>query len=187
MKPKLKFRIKMILICIVLFVSIHLIQKHIVLHGNHVVESILQTYFNERMAEVIQNNQQDIIIDHQIDTKVMNQVLYECVEEFQRLIKEEQQSIITSVPIGALSGFTWLQDIGFHIPIKYTLIERVKGKIDVDAQELGINNTLIQINLEIEFIVHTSYSLIKKELIYHESLPLAIEYIQGEVPNLFSY
>lgn len=184
---KVKWQIKVLLSAVIISLCLSFIQKRIIIHGDVVVESILQSYFNDRISQVIQENQKDIMIDQKIDAYRLNEMLYDCVEALQKQIKDNQQQIITTIPIGSLSGFMWLQDIGFHIPIRYKLIERVRGKIDVETTELGINNTLIQVNLNIEFTIHTSYSWRKKELVYNESLLLAMEYIQGEVPHLYAY
>lgn len=184
---KIKLRFKILLVIILVLGSLNFVQKRLDHNGNDLLVSILQNHFNVLMADTVLKHQQDIIIEEKVNTKLLNEVLYNCVEELQKQIKAEQRYVVATMPIGALSGVTWLQDTGFSIPIKYTLIERIRGRVDIQSSDLGINNALIQINLIIDFSIQATLGFTKKELIFHESLPLAIEYIQGDVPQLYSY
>ena len=87
--------------------------------------------------------------------------------------------------MGQVFNNVLLKNLGVKIPVRYRLIGNVKGQIISLVREYGINNALVEINLEITSNVAVSLPLLSENEKMIVTVPLVMKLIQGEIPNYF--
>ncbi|MBR2833535.1 MAG: sporulation protein YunB [Bacilli bacterium] len=99
--------------------------------------------------------------------------------------KKLEKGIIYEISSGVLLGNPILANVGPKIPVKISLVGDAISNITTDIKNYGINNALIEVNVNIkmnEKIILPFYS----ELITVETkVPIAIKIITGSVPKYY--
>ena len=86
-----------------------------------------------------------------------------------------------------LSGIGFLQDLGPKIPIRMKLLNDVNGELKTKTEAYGLNNTKIEIVLEISIKAQAITSLSVEEMVVSTQVPLVIQLVNGKVPQLVPY
>jgi len=94
------------------------------------------------------------------------------------------KGIIYSIPMGYFTGIALFSELGPKIEVRLKVMHASTGEIQVTTIPYGINNTLLRIELVIitEMVVVTP--LLMETMPMECRIPLVIQMIQGEVPEM---
>lgn len=98
----------------------------------------------------------------------------------------DNQGVIASIPLGALTNNIFLENIGPKFNIRYQMRSLVSSNIAKTVKSYGINHVLISIDLtvlvELQILIPFRASNYKKSF----QIPLVFKIIEGEVPSWYS-
>lgn len=100
----------------------------------------------------------------------------------------EKYNLLESVfyiPIGAIFNTPLLNNLGPRIPIKMELASAVNPNIRTEVKEYGINNSLVEVFIEVKVDVRMILPMYSKEMEVVVIVPLAVKLIQGNVPEYY--
>ena len=89
------------------------------------------------------------------------------------------------IPTGAVFNTPLLSNVGPRIPIKMELISSVNPNIKTEVKEYGINNSLVEVFLEVNASIKMILPMYKDEMEVTVIVPLAVRLIQGSVPEYY--
>ncbi len=129
------------------------------------------------------------------DTNYLNQILSDSVDTIDDVLDKAYQGeevgvlnevfyddgIVYSVPIGYLSGITFLQNYGPTIDISLRLSSFVDSKIRVEQEPFGLNSTIVSVYLDVSLYVTILTSIYQEDIVFDTSLPLIIQVVAMEV------
>lgn len=96
-----------------------------------------------------------------------------------------QEGIIIEVPTGALIHNSLFSNIGPKIPIKIQLLGTVKGNIQTDIEEYGINNSIVSIKIVMDVTEQVVLPITSEKVHVTVEIPIATKLIQGKTPTYY--
>lgn len=111
----------------------------------------------------------------------LNQWLAQVNEQLEKEIHE----LKSSIPIGSLTGIAFLSEKGPAFTTKFKIRDQLLCRYLTETIALGINNTMLKVSLEIEINGSIIVGFQAEEFMMKETIPVILEYIQGEVPPLY--
>ncbi|MCT8136664.1 sporulation protein YunB [Anaerobacillus sp. CMMVII] len=101
-------------------------------------------------------------------------------------ISISERGIIYMMPLGQITNNALLAHLGPKVPVRFSVIGNVKSNFSHKAEELGINNTLLTISVDIEVDVKVIIPFATETNVVRTSFPLAWVYLHGDVPEFYS-
>ena len=105
------------------------------------------------------------------------------------LIEYDQEKlkhgIIYEIPSGVLFNNVFLSNIGPKIPVKLSLVGDILSNVNTKVTNYGINNALIEVNVNLELTEQVILPFISKQVKVSIDIPVALKLIQGTVPNYY--
>lgn len=170
---------------------------------NSVVNDIVAKNLEEKLFIIIKNEKDEVeMIDY--NTKEVNKILSKITQEIQKRLmkledgdlnglkivdsfklKNNKNGVICKVPMGSLRGNTLLVNLGPIIPIRLLFIGQVQSNINTKITSYGINNLVLQINVEVEVEQYITMPVMTKKKTLKIKAPLTIKIIQGTIPNYY--
>ncbi|WP_043964978.1 sporulation protein YunB [Anoxybacillus thermarum] len=99
---------------------------------------------------------------------------------------EKEQGIVYYIPLGQATNNVLLGNLGPHIPVRFYVIGDVHSDVNKNIRPFGINNALIEIAIHIEVNVQIIIPFATKTATIQNDIPVAIQIIQGEVPQFYN-
>ena len=153
-----------------------------------------QAYFHQQVVSEIMNSIKEITVpdefvvksDNQvsINANVLNKWIVEVNEKLNESIPDVYEA---SIPLGYFTGVVFFQNQGPDISATFLISNRIIARYNIKTTALGINNAFIELILNVECKGIVLFGFEKNELSITEKIPLALEYIQGEVPQIFPH
>lgn len=106
-------------------------------------------------------------------------------QDFSTLEKFNISKSIFYIPTGIIFKTTLLNNLGPKIPVKLELISSVNPNIKTDVKEYGINNSLIEVCINVVVDVKMILPMYSDTMQVIVVIPLAVKLIQGEVPRYY--
>lgn len=100
-------------------------------------------------------------------------------------VNHKEKGIIYKLPIGVIFNNSFLANIGPKIPIKFNFLGDITSSISTKVTNYGINNALIEVNLNLKLIQKILLPFISKNIVIENSVPISIKMTQGNVPNYY--
>lgn len=97
-----------------------------------------------------------------------------------------KKGIIYEIPTGIIFNNALLSNIGPKIPVKLHLIGDILVSVSTKVNDYGINNAIIELDINIVITEQMVLPFSMKEIKVEESIPIAIKLIQGSIPNYYS-
>lgn len=97
-----------------------------------------------------------------------------------------EDGIIHMIPLGQATNNALLAHLGPKIPVRLSAIGDVKADFGQDVISTGINNTVINLTIEIEVDVRVVIPFATDEEVIKTSIPAANVFIAGQVPEFYS-
>lgn len=141
-------------------------------------EEVIPNIDSEKMLLI---NEKGVIIN----SKNVNEVLFlvnDNISENFDMIKKE----VLKIPLSSIISEELL-NFGPNINIRINEIRSFKTDIVTIVEEYGINNSLLKLEILIEFDVESMVPFNKNVSNVKMKIPLVSQIIQGEVPKFYSY
>ena len=94
------------------------------------------------------------------------------------------KGIIYEIPFHLFSDNVLYSGFGSKIPVKFSVIGDIKGKISSEIEEFGLNNALINLNLVLDISSRVNVPLSSEIVLTKVSIPLYSKIFTGEIPNI---
>lgn len=179
----------LVLICVILL-SLILIYREL----QPIFKIKTNAYFHEKVVqEIMKATQmieipQDFIVNYEnqmsINTQLLNQWIIQVNDTLHQVIQDQYTA---SIPLGYFTGNVYFQSMGPSLNYDFLIENQIKSTYDIKSTTLGINNVLIELILKVECTGILLIGIEKSEMIIRQEIPLALRYIQGEVPQFFPY
>lgn len=103
-----------------------------------------------------------------------------------KLDKEENNGIIYYIPIGQITDNSLLGNLGPRVPVQFQLIGNVSSDVTKEIEPFGINNALIEVDIHVSVDIQVVIPFATKAATVSTDLPIAMQVIQGEVPEFYN-
>lgn len=100
-------------------------------------------------------------------------------------LEKEIHELYLSIPIGSFTGIVFLYEKGPSLTCHFVMHDQLLSRYQIETLSLGINNTMLKVTLEIEIKGYVTLGFHVRELVMKESIPVILEYLQGEVPPYY--
>lgn len=96
-----------------------------------------------------------------------------------------KHGIVYEIPLGTVTDNFLLANLGYKIPVKFTLVGSTTTNLDTKITEYGINNALLEIFITIDVTTQINIPFVSKEVNMSTEVPIAIKLIQGIIPEYY--
>ena len=96
-----------------------------------------------------------------------------------------KHGIIYEIPSGVIFNNVFLSNLGPKIPVKLSLVGDILSNVNTKVTNYGINNALIEVNVNLELTEQVILPFISKQVKVSIDIPVALKLIQGTVPNYY--
>ena len=141
-------------------------------------EEVIPNIDSEKMLLI---NEKGVIINNKNVSEVLYLVNDNISENFDMIKKE-----VLKIPLSSIISEELL-NFGPNINIRINEIRSFKTDIVTIVEEYGINNSLLKLEILIEFDVESMVPFNKNVSNVKMKIPLVSQIIQGEVPKFYSY
>ncbi|WP_416147100.1 sporulation protein YunB [Salipaludibacillus sp. HK11] len=97
-----------------------------------------------------------------------------------------EDGIIHMIPLGQATNNALLAHLGPRVPVRLSAIGDVQPQLKENIVSVGINNTYMSISIEIEVDVKVVIPFATNTEVVKTSIPVAMVWIPGEVPDFYS-
>lgn len=177
-------------------------------YGEHQCETLYSKILNYTIAnnltkdikEKVVSYNSDEIVSLDFNTSILNSISSNVIRKMQvyydklsknnldeKVLKEMgiESNSIYKIPFSIVFKNPLFSSLGPDIPIRYRNINNVVGQLTTNLKEYGINNTLIEINLNITVNAIIDIPISSEKIEFEVSSPLVVKLIQGKVPDAF--
>jgi len=96
-----------------------------------------------------------------------------------------KKGIIYEIPLGVVTNSSFLGNLGPKVPVRLSLIGDVVTGISTNVVEYGINNAMLEVNVDVEVTTRINLPFVTDEMTVKNSIPIAMKVIQGKIPNFY--
>ena len=171
------------------------------------INYVITEYMTEQIKDEIVINSDNEKISLDFNTSILNSIVSSSIkkihyyfyqmergnltEEISQKIginlsqDKKNKGVIYEIPFSRAFNNIFIANLGINIPVRYQLTGEITGQIVSNLKEYGINNALLEINLEISSKTMIIVPLLSEEETLKVSIPLVMKLIQGEIPEFF--
>ncbi|KEK25225.1 sporulation protein YunB [Bacillus gaemokensis] len=145
----------------------------------------------------VQNDKNGKVSTIDLNTKQVNEILTSTTAYIEKYLHQvekgdmkalglpEEGGVSMSVPLGRITDNALLGNLGPDIPINFTTIGHVGTDIKQNVKPHGINNTAIEVIMEVDVTLQIIIPFRTKEVTVKQHIPIATRIVQGEVPAYY--
>ena len=156
---------------------------------NEIASKYSNNVNSENLFKVSLNDKKEIIaIDYQMQeiskiSHYINQDLLQTIKN--KYPSNDDEKLLLMLPIGVVSNAVFLNNLGPKIPVIFHFINSVFSNVKTKVTNYGINNALLEINLEvsIKYELITPANREANNLLFN--ILLGAKVINGTVPNWY--
>ena len=150
----------------------------IIIEKNESNEIISVDFDNQKIHTLttqINNNIQKNLLKLENDKN--NEIISQYYNNNKKIIYEVPMSVIYDVPV--------LTGLGPKIPFKLDVLGNVNSNMITNIKDYGINNSLIEISIEVNTEIQIILPFLSKNIITKNTIPLKTKIIQGKIPTYY--
>ena len=102
---------------------------------------------------------------------------------FENYKTEFGRGLFIEVPLGVIFSNQFIIGVGPRIPIRLILSGQIESNIVTSIKQYGINNVLLEINVDVQAIEKIIFPFSSKSVNVNLKIPLVIELISGKIPE----
>lgn len=177
------------------------IELSTIIINESIKESILDEKIND-MLEIVKNESNEIVginFNNTQTNKILYKINYSMLNNIKAIengndevVKVElknnffdNKNMIFQVPFNVMNEKPVLIGIGPKIPFKIEILGSSTNNILTNVKEYGINNSLVELLLEIEVNIQIILPFISKKTIIKKKIPISTKIIQGKIPEYY--
>ena len=167
---------------------------------NVITKSINEDVTNNLEFEnlfIVKSNQNTNITMIDFDTVVLNKIISNIslkIEDNLKLVSRKDKETLAkfninentfNIPSGSIFNTTFLNNLGPKIPISMEFVSLVNPSIETKVTEYGINNSLVEVSININSSIRMILPLKSEEIEVKVLVPITVKIIQGLVPEYY--
>lgn len=165
---------------------------------------------NVDIRKLIVTHQAGDQIGYSFDPKIYNHVASETtlrVQEYLEAIKEgeletlqtfkndefidyessvKEKGVIYKIPLGMSTDAVLLANLGPKVPVRFEIIGDVTSEVETTTKETGINNTILEIFVNIKVNLHVIIPSVEKEITVENHVKIGDLILPGKVPTYYN-
>lgn len=145
---------------------------------------VCDSYINQSVREVLAEKQ--IQVDYDANGYNIDEIqptIISATQDIENLLGGNQIMLEAEIPIGVIVGIPILDNYGLNIPFQIQMLQSITSNLDSEVKEYGLNNALVQLNLNIE-VSYQMYLPFSKEINTTSlTYPLSIKVFEKELIN----
>ncbi len=161
-----------------------------------VSEELGKEFLNDELF-IIKNDNSSNMTMVDFDPVILNRIISsiaDIVYNNVKLISEKDKDALEKynvsdnvfyIPSGVIFNSPFLNNLGPKIPVNMEIISSVNPSVDTKVTEYGINNSLVEVFVNVNASVKMILPMASKELEIKVVVPLAVKLIQGMVPDYY--
>lgn len=119
-----------------------------------------------------------------LEFKEYSRIVGESTQRIKSRLKElEENNIESYIPLGMVTGNSFLADIGPKVPITFVPIGSVKTRLDTRLVEAGINMVLVTVYIYVEVNLRIVIPFAADQTTVTTEIPITQSLVIGDVPN----
>ncbi|RHW36862.1 sporulation protein YunB [Lysinibacillus yapensis] len=182
-------------------IASHVVSKAInsrtssVLDINEIIEDLpsesdymLTTKFNTEIINQIRSETVTLVKEHLELAEQGDLSQYPDLENVEYDVNEIQKGdgIVFYVPIAQALNLPLLGNLGPRVPIRFHIIGSVSSSVNSSFKEFGINNALVEVNVDLEVKVQIIIPFASQQATIKQTIPVAIGLVRGQVPHIYT-
>lgn len=148
-----------------------------------ILDTMMQDESYTDLLQVRENGSKVYMI--QADPRRMNLIGTKCAEAAQARIAELGEQGI-SIPLGTITGISFLSGKGPLIRVAFTPVGSVQSRFSSELSSSGINQTLYRINLTLTSSIRLIMPSVSESISVSAQAVIAENIIAGEVPQVYT-
>lgn len=148
----------------------------------------------------LEKNQNNEIISLDFNNVKINEIELKISKNIQKNLKKLEENkknsltekyyddkidIIYEVPMSIIYDVPILVGIGPKVPFKLDVLGNVKTNVITNIKEYGINNSLVEVILNMKINIQIILPFSSKNIIIESNVPLKTKVIQGKIPTYY--
>ncbi|NGP46173.1 sporulation protein YunB [Bacillaceae bacterium SIJ1] len=97
----------------------------------------------------------------------------------------DEQGIVYWVPLGVSTRNALLANLGPKVPVRFSLIGDVKAEIDTQISKVGINNTYLELFVDLTVQLNVIIPSTKEVTVVQNTIKIGDLFIEGDVPQFY--
>ncbi|KIL45271.1 sporulation protein YunB [Jeotgalibacillus soli] len=98
----------------------------------------------------------------------------------------DNNGIIYYMPLGMTTGNTLLASLGPKIPVRFETVGNVATSVTTSVEESGINNSYLEIHLEVKVNLKVIIPSLSKDIVTNNSIKIGDLFLHGDVPEYYN-
>lgn len=99
---------------------------------------------------------------------------------------QKGDGIVFFVPVAQAMNLPLLGNLGPRVPIRFHIIGNVSSSVNSSFKEFGINNALVEVNIDLEVNVQIIIPFATPQAKIKQRIPVAIGLVRGQVPHIYT-
>jgi sporulation protein YunB len=99
---------------------------------------------------------------------------------------KEKKGIVYYVPLGLATKNTLLSNLGPQVPVQFEIIGDVQSNVETAAKELGINNTYMEVYINISVEMNVIIPRRTETIVIKNKIKVGDLFIPGKVPEFYN-
>jgi sporulation protein YunB len=138
---------------------------------------------NQKLAEITSQIQKNITSAEKGDISSLEELTNVDIENN---ASKKSDGMVWYVPMGQATNLALFGNLGPKIPVKFTAIGDVRPDVKVKPTPLGINNTWIDVAIDLEVHVQIITPFATKITKLQQHIPVGGRFIEGPVPQFYN-
>lgn len=152
--------------------------------NNSIDDNTLKLLDNDNLYQITRNQDNEIeMIDY--NTYLANIILKNIVNNIENGMSSIENNIAFYVPFGVIFNNFMFSNLGPNLPVRIKLISSVLSSIETKIKDYGINNSLIEISVNIELKERIMLPLMSDVITYNISIPISYKIVNGKIPTYY--
>ena len=115
----------------------------------------------------------------------VNNILDEITFGIQDSLKALEDRKILDIPFGIIMNNPFFNNMGPNISVKLKFISSVLTSVNTKLTDYGINNSLVEISINIEVKAKVILPVVSEEIVVTNDVPVSYKVITGKIPEYY--
>lgn len=99
---------------------------------------------------------------------------------------EKEKGVIYKIPLGMATDVVLLSNLGPKVPVRFEILGDVTSEVETTTKETGINNTILEIFVNIKVNLHVIIPSVEKDITVENRVKIGDLILPGKVPTYYN-
>lgn len=151
-------------------------------------EAMVRAKFNTEIINKVRAETMTLVKEHLEKAEDGDLSYLPELEDVEYDVSEIQKGdgIVFFVPLAQALDLPLIGNLGPKVPIRFHIIGNVNSDVETSFREFGINNALVEVNLNVKVNVQIIVPFASKSSSVQQTIPIAIGLVEGDVPHIYT-